>query len=124
MFKLKVDDDIELKLVEKSFAPLYVKLAQDNYDYLRKWLVWPPKCKSEKDFIIFINKSREEYKEKKSLVCGVYFKNELVGNVSFNTINHELKKVEVGYWLVESVSGNGIITKACKKLIKYAFENS
>ena len=32
-----------------------------------------------------------------------------------------MKKVEIGYWIKESVQGNGIINRVCKKLIEIAF---
>jgi ribosomal-protein-serine acetyltransferase len=31
------------------------------------------------------------------------------------------RKVEIGYWLGESFQGKGLMTKACKTLITYAF---
>lgn len=47
----------------------------------------------------------------------------LVGNISFNIINHNLKMVEIGYWLSETYQGNGIITRAVSKLIDVAFSD-
>jgi len=121
LFSSKVDKDIKLSLVQESFAPIYTQLAQENFTYLEHWLAWPPHCKNEQDFASFIRKSLHDYADGKSMVCGIFYNEKLVGNVSFNTINHELKKVEIGYWLTESVQGNGIMTRVCKKLIEIAF---
>jgi ribosomal-protein-serine acetyltransferase len=96
-------------------------LVKDNFTYLEKWLAWPPHCKNKQDFISFIRKSLHDYADGKSMVCGIWFNEQLVGNFGFNTINHELKKVDIGYWLTESVQGNGIMTRVCKKLIDIAF---
>lgn len=49
------------------------------------------------------------------------YKDKLVGNISFNSINNELKKVEIGYWLSAEYQGNGIVTKSVSKLIEMAF---
>ncbi len=122
MFSLKVDEQISLALVHPSFAPRYVQLAKDNYEQLAKWLVWPPHCKTEQDFQGFISRSLHDYADGKSMVCGIIFNGELVGNVSFNNINRSLKKVEIGYWLAKDFNGKGIITRVCEKLIEYAFE--
>ncbi|WP_019615363.1 GNAT family N-acetyltransferase [Psychromonas ossibalaenae] len=121
MFSSTVDNEIKLALIEKSFAPLYVELAKENYTALERWLAWPPHCKSEQDFVSFIQKSLHDYADNKSMVCAVWFNEKLVGNVSFNTINHDLKKVDIGYWLAESAQGKGIMTRVCKKLINIAF---
>jgi ribosomal-protein-serine acetyltransferase len=121
LFSRVIDEEIKLSLVQESFATMYVELVKDNFSYLEKWLAWPPHCKSKLDFISFIRKSLHDYADGKSMVCGIWFNEKIVGNVSFNTINHELKKVEIGYWLIESVQGNGIMTRVCEKLIDIAF---
>ena len=121
MFSRIIDEEIKVSLVQESFAPMYLELVKDNFTYLEKWLAWPPHCKSKQDFISFIRKSLHDYADGKSMVCGIWFNEELVGNISFNTINHQLKKVEIGYWLKESAQGNGIITRVCEKFIDIAF---
>ena len=121
LFSIIVDKEIRVSLVQESFAPTYAKLVKENFNYLEKWLSWPSSCKSEQDFILFIHKSLHDYANGKSMVCGIWFNDKLVGNASFNTINNELKKVEIGYWIKESAQGNGIITRACKTLIEIAF---
>ncbi|BCE01498.1 GNAT family N-acetyltransferase [Marinicellulosiphila megalodicopiae] len=122
MFSLEVDNEIKLSLVQKSFSPIFAQLVQENLPYLEQWLAWPPHCKIEQDFASFIRKSLHDYADGKSMVCGIFYDEVLVGNASFNTINNELKKVEIGYWLTESAQGNGIITRVCKKLIEIAFD--
>lgn len=122
MFSLQVDTDIKLFLVQHSFAPNYAQLAEENLAYLEQWLAWPPHCKTEQEFRAFIGKSLHDYADGKSMVCAIFYNDLLVGNVSFNTINHDLKKVEIGYWITQSAQGNGIMTRVCNKLIEIAFE--
>ncbi len=121
MFKIKVDDEIDLVLVQQSFAPMYEKLAKHNFAYLEKWLAWPNQCRTSEDFSSFIKKSLHDYADGKSMICGILFQGNLVGNIGFNSIDNELKKVEIGYWLVESLRGQGIVTRACRKLFDIAF---
>ena len=121
MFTQQVDENIELALVQPSFAALYVDLAKDNYDYLEQWLAWPPHNKVEADFKGFVEQCLTEYATEKSMVCGVFYQGDLVGTAGFNSINHDLKKAELGYWLGASMQGHGIITKVNKHLINIAF---
>jgi ribosomal-protein-serine acetyltransferase len=123
MFTLKVDSELKLALVEPSFAQRYLEITSTQREYLSQWLVWPPHAKSEDFFLAFIKKSLIEYAEGKGMVCAMIYKDELVGNISFNTINHNLKMVEIGYWLSENHQGNGIITRAVSKLIDVAFSD-
>ena len=122
MFSQKIDNEIRLTLVQESFAPALAELARDNYAYLEKWLVWPPHSKSEQDFVAFIRHSLHGYADGKSMVCAILYHGDLVGVASFNSIDHKLKKVEIGYWLAESMQGKGIITRVCQKLMHIAFE--
>lgn len=122
MFYRQIDSEVKLALVHKSFAPRYAELAKDNFIYLQEWLAWPPHCKNKHDFEEFVQRSLIDYANGKSMVCGIFYQDELVGNVSFNSINNELKKAEIGYWLAQQYQGKGIMTRVCEALIDIAFK--
>lgn len=71
LFSIIVDKEIRLSLVQESFAPTYAKLVKENFNYLEKWLSWPPSCKNDQDFILFIHKSLYDYADGKSMICGI-----------------------------------------------------
>lgn len=121
MFTVAVDKELELALIEPSFAKRYFEIVSQEVDYLSQWLAWPVHAKSEDFFLRFINKSLSEYAEGKGMVCAMIYQGELVGNISFNRINRHLKTVEIGYWLSEKHQGKGIITRSVQKLIEVAF---
>ncbi|ROV60428.1 N-acetyltransferase [Vibrio ponticus] len=121
LFTIKVDDEIQLALVEENFAPIYAEIVSEQLDYLSQWLAWPPYCRSEQDFRLFIARSLDDYAQGKSLTCAIIFQGNVVGNCSFNTINHDLKKVQIGYWLSQTQTGKGIVTRVVNKLIDLAF---
>ncbi|UIP27537.1 GNAT family N-acetyltransferase [Photobacterium sp. TLY01] len=123
MFSQSVDQDIELVLVQPSFAARYVELVNTHYDYLSQWLAWPPHCHTEADFTDFIRRSLHEYAEGKSMVCGIFYRGQLVGNCSFNTLDHSLKTADIGYWLAADFQGQGIITRVCRHLFRLAFDH-
>jgi ribosomal-protein-serine acetyltransferase len=121
MFTMEVDQDITLCLIEASFSEQYEALAKANYDHLKQWLAWPDFCQSADDFKEFAKRSLHDYADGKSLTCGLFYQGILVGNISFNKIDHNLKTVVMGYWLSADYQGKGIITRACQHLIQYAF---
>ncbi len=123
MFTLDVDSELKLALVQPSFAKKYVEIVTEQREYLSEWLAWPPHGKSEEFFLTFVRKSLLEYAEGKSMVCSMIYKDELVGNISFNSIDHNLKVAEIGYWLSEKHQGKGIITRSVSKLIDIAFSD-
>lgn len=121
MFTVKVDNEIQLALIEPSFAAKYFSIVQCDLDHLSQWLVWPEHAKDEAFFLSFTTKSLHDYADGKSLTCGIIYKNEVVGNIGFNSINQTLKKAEVGYWLSAQYQGRGIVTRAVSALFEMAF---
>lgn len=121
MFKVAVDKEITLHLVHEVFASKYLELTQGNTEYISQWMAWPLFCKTEDDFKKFVKEALHQYADGKRMNCAIEYQGDIVGNCGFNTINHDLKVVEIGYWLAEQYQGNGIITRACQCLIDYAF---
>ncbi|WP_159737799.1 GNAT family N-acetyltransferase [Vibrio atypicus] len=121
MFTIAIDDELKLALVQESFALHYVELLSEQEEYLSQWLAWPAFCQSEQDFRLFIQRMLHEYADGKSMTCAIFYQGEIVGNCSFNTINHDTKCTEVGYWLSQKHQGKGIVTRVVTKLIDIAF---
>jgi len=123
MFTLEVEKGLNLALVEPKFAPLYLDIVSKQRGYLSEWLAWPSHADNTDFFISFVKRSLHEYAEGNSMVCAMIYHDELVGNISFNTIDYQLHKVQIGYWLSKDHQGKGIISKSVAKLIEIAFEN-
>ena len=123
MFTMKVDEDIELGLVDRTFAKHYIKATRENYEHLMKWMGWPLYCRTEQEFYNFINGYLHEYAAGRSVNCGIFYKDEMVGGIGFHFIDYTLGKLQIGYWLIKSAQGNGIVTRACKRMIEYAFND-
>ncbi|GAL17148.1 ribosomal-protein-L7p-serine acetyltransferase [Vibrio maritimus] len=121
MFTLKVDRDLSLALVQPSFAARYLEIVTHERDYLSQWLAWPPHAEDEAFFLSFIRQSLHDYADGKSMTCAMIYQDEIVGNISFNVIDSSLKRVEIGYWLSQSMQGRGIVTRAVSQLIEFAF---
>ncbi|USD43456.1 GNAT family N-acetyltransferase [Vibrio sp. SCSIO 43135] len=121
MFTQIIDEELTLALVQESFAATYVDIVAPQLDYLSEWLAWPPYCHSEQDFRLFIQKSLHDYAEGKSMTCAIIYQGSIVGNCSFNNIDHSLKRAEIGYWLSQQYQGFGIMTRVVTKLIDIAF---
>ncbi|MGX9416002.1 GNAT family N-acetyltransferase [Vibrio sp. WJH972] len=121
MFTLEVEQGLELALIEPKFAPLYFDIVSKQQEYLSEWLAWPAHAENEEFFLRFIKRSLHDYADGKSLVCAVMYNEQLVGNISFNSIDHSLQKVEIGYWLRSDYRGKGIMSKSVSKLVDFAF---
>lgn len=121
VLSIEVDEEIQLSSVQESYAPVYVDLAKENYDYLAKWLAWPPHVTTEKDFSEFIARCKKDHESGEAITFGIIFAGKLIGNIAYKFINKDLRKVEIGYWIAEAYQGKGIISRACTRLVEYAF---
>ncbi|CAG8999673.1 MAG: Putative ribosomal N-acetyltransferase YdaF [Candidatus Celerinatantimonas neptuna] len=121
MFKRDVEEGLSLALVQPSFARKYFEIVSRERDDLSQWMGWAKNADSEDFFLNFIKKSLHDYADGKSLTCAMLYHGKVVGNISFNNIDHHLKKAEVGYWMSRAYRGQGLVTKSAAKLIDMAF---
>ncbi len=119
---LIIDKDLQLLAIEPGHAPALFDLVDNNREYLARWLPFPPLIKSVDDIAIFIEKSVESWRHGKALVCLIQYRGAAAGIISFNKILENLSKAEIGYWLDQSLQGQGIMTRACAAMLRYAFD--
>ena len=121
-FPLIIDDELQLQPVSSEhIEPLFL-LVDQNRDYLARWLPFPPLIKSADDIAAFISKSIDGWSNKELIACLIIYRQKPVGIISFNKIQEALKKAEIGYWLSEPLQGRGIVTRACKRMIQFGFD--
>ncbi|UOQ92130.1 GNAT family N-acetyltransferase [Halobacillus shinanisalinarum] len=123
MFTLKVDKDLSLKLLEKEDAKDLFALVDESRDSLRRWLPWVDSMKQEEDYGTVIEMWLKQFASHDGFQAGVLYKNNLAGVAGFQNIDWSNQKTSIGYWLSEKYQGYGIMTRAVRVLINYAFEN-
>jgi ribosomal-protein-serine acetyltransferase len=115
------DGEIELIPLRLEHTSSLFKLVEKNRDYLRVWLPWVDKTKSEVDQENFIKSAIKQHKETTGIHLGIWYQKQIVGVIGFHAIHPTNKSSTIGYWLAESSQGKGIMTKAVKLLIEFAF---
>lgn len=122
MFHVRVDDDLDLRLLtEADTQPLFT-LIEANREYLRQWLSWVDDTRTPGSTRRFIEAGLTMHANNSGLQAGVWFRGQLAGVVSLNHIDHMNKQTEIGYWLGRDFQGQGIMTRACAALTGYVFE--
>lgn len=120
MFSCRINEDLELKLLEPRYASELFALIDRNRGYLREWLPWVDRTRSEADLLPFIEGTLKQFAGNNGFNCGIFYKNRIAGVIGFHGIDWSNKKTTIGYWLGESYQGNGIMTAACRRLVDYA----
>lgn len=123
MFKHIIDEDLELRLLELYHSQELFELIDQSRNHLKKYLPWVDNTISASDTKAFIENSKKQYAASNGFDAGIWYKGELAGVIGFHSINRSVKEISIGYWLSERFLGKGIITKACRELVGFAFNN-
>ena len=121
-FCMRIDDDTELRLHEERFAEEYYRLIDRNRQHLRQWMQWLDEEQSVDDLRVFMRESRLQFANNQSLQTGIWYKGQIAGAIGFHNLDWIDRKVEVGYWLSADQQGKGLVTKACRTLVNFAFD--
>ncbi|MEK7829705.1 MAG: GNAT family N-acetyltransferase, partial [Acidobacteriota bacterium] len=117
MFRLKVDDEIEIRMLEESDAETVFALVDRNREYLRQWLIWVDASDSPEVVRQYIKDSKRFYENKEAMSAGIWLNEELVGAIGVVGYEWHNRMMEIGYWLSADRQGNGIMTRAVHSLI-------
>lgn len=124
MFPYKIDDEISLILPNpEKHGPIMFSLIKTNRAYLAKWLPWANALKSVNDEVSFLNDNLKHYLAENSLNLLIQYHNKLVGTISFNTINHNRKLADIGYWMSKEYSGHNIMHRCVLGMLSIGFKN-
>jgi ribosomal-protein-serine acetyltransferase len=75
------------------------------------------------DFSNYIRNCESLFQQGKEISFVIIENEVVVGRIGLHYINILNKNAAIGYWLIKEAEGRGIITRGCKALIKYGFEN-
>jgi ribosomal-protein-serine acetyltransferase len=117
-----IDDKIKLRPYIESDAEQIFAAVTTNYEHLRPFLLWIVPGYSVEGAREFIKQTQKDSADKKLQGYGIFYNDKLIGSIGFNKFDWDAKVTEIGYWLAKDFEGQGIITKSCKVLINYAFD--
>ncbi|NHN30480.1 GNAT family N-acetyltransferase [Paenibacillus agricola] len=123
MFTFKICEEIELKILELQDAEKLFTLINNNHDYLSKWLPWVNESTKVEVTQEFIQFELSRFAKNNGFSSGIIFNNELVGCIGVHDINWRNRKTSIGYWLGEKYQGSGVMTRACKGLLRYLIQD-
>jgi len=121
MFSLTVDNEIELCLLEERHAEDLFALVDKNRAYLRQWLPWLDLNTTPKDSRNFIKSALEQFANNQGLQPTIFYRGRLVGMTGYHRFDWNNRACSIGYWLDADMQGRGIVTRVCRFLTDYAF---
>jgi ribosomal-protein-serine acetyltransferase len=119
---LKIDDSLRLELTVPKHAEGLFDAVDKSREHLSAFLPWVGNMNSVSDFKDYIKICEQLYKERKEVSFVIIFDKDVVGRIGLHDMNLKNKNASIGYWLTKDAEGKGIITRSCKKLITYGFQ--
>lgn len=120
-FTIPVDAKIELRLFAEADATELFGLIERSRGHLRQWLPWVDYETSVDDSRRFVERSLQSYLDNKGFDLGIRCQGQLAGVIGFHTVNWPNRQVEIGYWLGVDFQGHGVMTRACRAMVDFAF---
>lgn len=119
--EMKVNSSIALRLLVLEDSPIIYTAINENRTHLRKWLPFVDSTKSQKDTLSFV-KSIVDDVERRQEIFTIWYKNEFAGLIGLKDFDYLNRKVEIGYWLTEKMTGKGIITLSVERIMHFIFD--
>jgi ribosomal-protein-serine acetyltransferase len=122
MQSIVVSGEILLERIQPSDAPVIFEAVDSNRAWLAKWLPFVSYTRELKDTRAFISTVIEQRDKSGNEVYVIWYKGDFAGLIGYLNTDRVNEKTELGYWLVERLTGKGIATSCTKMLVELAFE--
>jgi ribosomal-protein-serine acetyltransferase len=121
MFSLAVSEDIILRNYQEEDAPVLFTVIDVNRQHLRPWLIWVDGTLKEEHSLEYIRAARQEQYDQKSMALGIFKNERLIGGMGMHQWDQQLKKAQIGYWLIKEAEGKGILNQCATTMLHYLF---
>ncbi len=122
-FALRVDDELELALLERGDAPALAALVDANRDYLRPWMPWAADTAPRATLLFIEQRALPAIANADGFELGMWWRGRLVGACGVHSVYAVPLRGSLGYWLAAEAQGNGIVTRAMRALVDKVFDD-
>jgi len=122
MFEHRIDSDLQLRMLQDRDAEELFRVVDANRTHLREWLPWLDSNTEVEHSRQFICSTLQQHARNEGFTCAILYGGHIVGVVGYHPIRWGNKSVELGYWLSQDAVGRGIMTRCCRVLVDYAFQ--
>lgn len=118
----RIDDQLELTYPGTSDAADFYRMVEDNRRVLAQYFPWTDQFKSADDAARFIFDAERYNQGGQKLTLFIRYRENLVGSIAFVNVDRLNKTGELGFWLVESAQGRGIMSRCCERMLRHGFK--
>ncbi|MBA2735855.1 MAG: GNAT family N-acetyltransferase [Pyrinomonadaceae bacterium] len=123
MFSYQIDENLKLVLSQQRHAEEITKVVRENLAQLKTWMPWAKDDYSIDSAREFIKFNLTEFAKNGSFSASIILEEKFIGAVGFHNLNLTNKSAHTGYWLAKEAQGKGIMTRCCRVLFNYLFDD-
>jgi ribosomal-protein-serine acetyltransferase len=116
-----VSDNLTIKLLRQESAGIVFEAIDLYRLQLRTWLPFVDNTRKVEDTEAFINSVLSASGQKRDVIYEIWYDNLFAGIIAIKEIDEWNKRAELGYWLIPTFEGQGIMTACCKAIINFSF---
>jgi ribosomal-protein-serine acetyltransferase len=118
---IQVNEETQLRLLEERHVEDYFALIERNTEYLHEWIAVEAYEGSVETLRAYLKQRLLQFVNGEGYHLGIWYQDAQVGILDYR-VNGRSRNVELGYWLDAAMQGKGIVTQACRTMVRYAFE--
>jgi ribosomal-protein-serine acetyltransferase len=119
-----VGDDLELKQFQPEDAEtLFATVARDR-PHLRQFLPWVDATLSVDDIRNFISRVTAQWDDGLGPNFGIWRNGAMIGAIGCHPFDPPNRFCSLGYWIAAGHQGAGTITRCCRHLLDYLFDEA
>lgn len=119
---LKVNENLHLELWKADHAVPTFEIIENNRHFLRQWLAFVDNMQSVEQIHNYSKFALQRNADGLEAGFVIFENDKLIGRIGINRIVKENKIGEIGYWIIESAQGRGIITECSRTMLSYGFK--
>ncbi|WP_129021905.1 GNAT family N-acetyltransferase [Edaphocola flava] len=119
----EMQNGISLEPLDTGHTAALWHCISEHKLYLQQWIDWVGHCRSEADVAAYIQQTQDEAYRQEGLTMVVRSGSATVGIVSLQHWNRDLNIAELGFWIVASEQGKGLMQQAIRQLLPFGFKD-
>jgi RimJ/RimL family protein N-acetyltransferase len=115
---------VYLRAVQMGDGSLVRAGVEETFEQLHQWMPWAKHMPSMAESETFARESAAKFRTKEEFDFLLFHKSDdrYLGNLGIHTIDWDVPRFELGYWLRISEQGNGYVTEAVGAICDLLFD--
>ena len=122
MLAFPLAGNAELRALEPWQATEFAAHVERARAHLAPWLPWASTVVDEDTARAFLQRYADEQARDGGRIYGIWLDGTLVGGTLFRVFEPRFGTCEIGVWLAPEAQGRGLVTRAVRRMIEWAFE--